>query len=100
MFETQTATTASDETVPIESATASTACQTNDSPIAYALVCGVLGAAALVACLALAFALFAGSAASDGSMAQYGSPDGYSYEFDDDGMDGYGDSLGDGFTES
>lgn len=75
---------------PIESASGSTACQTNDSKFAYILTAGVLGLGCLVlvAIALLLYSVFTAKGtyqnlSADVELAPYGElPDGQWYEYD------------------
>ena len=87
----------SEERGVIESATASTACQTNDSNFAYILSGCVLGGVVLLAC-AVVVLFFAIASSGTSSYSTYGYGDGYGY---DDGYgNGYSDEYGydDGYS--
>ena len=86
---TDTDTTAPAPTGPavIESATASTACQTNSSNFSYILTGSVLGVVVLVAAAVLVL-LFAIASSGTSAYSFGGQDDGYGYE------DGYTDDLG------
>lgn len=74
---------------PIESASASTACQTTDSKFAYIVTGVVLGVIAMLA-LAFSLLLYLGIAAAVDSAYDYDS-----YYYDDYGWDGYYDDYDD-----
>ena len=77
---------AAPEPRPIESATASTACQTNGSIFPYVLAGSALAAAFVVIAVAIVLLFSAVSDRYSGTAsAQYGLSDGYSLEY------GYGD---------
>ena len=80
----------------IESASASTACQTNNSKFAYALTAGVLGVIALLA-IAGTLLLFAAFATMSSSNDGYSTNEDYYryHDWDDDdyGWSGYGDEF-------
>ena len=82
----------------IESATASTACQTNASNFSYILTGCILGVVALVAG-AVVVLVFAIASSNAGSYSQYGLGDGLGLNLDlGDGLglgDGYSDEDGD-----
>ena len=98
----------SEERGVIESATASTACQTNDSNFAYILSGCVLGGVVLLACavVVLFFAIASSGTSSysgygmgdgygNGYSDEYGYDDGYSYNYNSDWAfeDGSGEQL-------
>lgn len=69
---------------PIESATASTACQTNDSRFPYVLAGSALLAAFLVLAIAIVVVFgFVSSYYNGSATALSGDADGYSYDFGD-----------------
>ena len=91
MFETENA----EPACAIESATASTACQTNDSKFAYLLTLGSLGGATLllVAAVILAFSMVSGFSTDISGYELYGN-DEYEYFFEDEGANSGGDAFG------
>lgn len=82
----------------IESASASTACQTNTSKFAYALTAGVLGVIALIA-IGVTLLLFAAFATMNTSGSGYRMDDGYrdglDWDEDDYGWSDYANELDD-----
>lgn len=78
----------------IESASASTACQTNDSKFAYVLSAAVLGGGAILLALAtlLAFTINSGLTTNIGGYDLYGD-NGYEYYFEDEGGSDEGDPF-------